>query len=401
MEAAYKITFPDTLGVRNYRTIKLDTTGSVGEAISRILGKNPLPAGEDPSAYGLFLPPCPAFDNGSWMKEADLLSKYSAARQETMEYRKRQRLLTVSLVDGHSRKTVLIDDLMTVAELVPLCTKKYGVSFGEEFSLAVDAPVAGEHRWLRPELPLRVQNVRDDQAVILKKKLFIGDFVVDDTDPITLHLVYIQGRQSIVQGVYSCGQEEALQLAGLQMQITYGNYDPLAHVAGFLNLEEFLPPTVRKIDFIEEDVYSQHRRLMNIDEVECKYRYVKICRGLKTYGITFFAVKEPPKGPNLYPRAVLLGVSRDAIVFCHPTTKDLFSRHVLNQVSRWTASPFTFSFDVCETVPESTITVETTEGEAIAELINDYFVIAKRRRTDPSLASLSMSDSDELSSAQA
>ena len=45
------------------------------------------------------------------------------------------------------------------------------------------------------------------------------------------------------------------------MQIVFGDYDPLVHVAGFAKLEELLPAQLCGEDFIEEEIYVAYRKL--------------------------------------------------------------------------------------------------------------------------------------------
>jgi talin len=54
-------------------------------------------------------------------------------------------------------------------------------------------------------------------------------------------------------------------------------------------------------------------------EINAKYRYVQLCRSLKTYGITFFHCKSKVKGKTK-PKEVLLGITREGILFMDPET---------------------------------------------------------------------------------
>jgi talin len=57
-------------------------------------------------------------------------------------------------------------------------------------------------------------------------------------------------------------------------------------------------------------------------EVDAKVKYTQLARSLKTYGITFFLVKEKVKGKNkLVPR--LLGITKEAVVRVDEKTKEV------------------------------------------------------------------------------
>lgn len=45
---------------------------------------------------------------------------------------------------------------------------------------------------------------------------------------------FMQARNAVISGVHETTFEQTVQFAALNMQITYGNYDPLIHVAGFM-----------------------------------------------------------------------------------------------------------------------------------------------------------------------
>jgi hypothetical protein len=38
-------------------------------------------------------------------------------------------------------------------------------------------------------------------------------------------------------------------------------------------------------------VNQEHKKCHGLDELQAKFRYVQLCRSLKTYGVTFFLVK--------------------------------------------------------------------------------------------------------------
>ena len=59
-----------------------------------------------------------------------------------------------------------------------------------------------------------------------------------------------------------------------------------------------------------------------MSELNAKFRYIQMCRGMPTYGVTFFLVKEKLKGRNkLVPR--LLGISRSSIMRIDENTKEV------------------------------------------------------------------------------
>ncbi len=73
-----------------------------------------------------------------------------------------------------------------------------------------------------------------DQTVLLKKKYFYSDSLVDRDNPMALLLLYAQSKSAVIQGVHPVTRGEAINLASLEAQIVHGNYSPEKHKPGFL-----------------------------------------------------------------------------------------------------------------------------------------------------------------------
>ena len=172
---------------------------------------------------------------------------------------------------------------------------------------------------------------------MLKKKFFFTDQNIDRNDPIQLNLLYEQSKKAILSGQHFCNIEDACMLAALQCQAQFGNNDPQKHKAGFLQIEEFLPSDYIKKKDIEKSIYNEHSKLKGMSELNAKFRYVKQCRSLKTYGVTFFQVREKnPKKNQL--QTVLLGINREAVVKMDPATKDVIEYWPLKTLREWGAT---------------------------------------------------------------
>ena len=46
-----------------------------------------------------------------------------------------------------------------------------------------------------------------------------------------------------------------------------------------------------KVRNVEKKIFGEHRNLMGTSEIDSKYKYVKLARGLPTFGVHFFLVK--------------------------------------------------------------------------------------------------------------
>jgi len=70
-----------------------------------------------------------------------------------------------------------------------------------------------------------------------------------------------------------------------------------------------------------------------MSELNAKFRYIQLCRSLRTYGVTFFLVKEKMKGRNrLVPR--LLGITKESIMRVDENTKQVCSIVTMVMIAR-------------------------------------------------------------------
>eukprot|EP01113_Clastostelium_recurvatum_P020003 TRINITY_DN236_c0_g1_i4.p1 TRINITY_DN236_c0_g1~~TRINITY_DN236_c0_g1_i4.p1 ORF type:complete len:2591 (+),score=1077.50 TRINITY_DN236_c0_g1_i4:231-8003(+) len=372
------------------KSMKFAPTMSVSEVIGQIKEKT----NEGGDDHGLFQPGLEGKRPSRWLRLDRTLQYYDLKMNDLLEYKKKHRPLKVKLMDD-TVKTVLVDDSLSVGEIVELIGKKMQIKNFEEFSLQRDtsaaAPTGKESKdtvptselWLTSTQTLHEQGVADEDMVVLKKKFFVEDDKVSRDDPVQLHLVYVQSRDAIVSGSHPCQLDESLQFAALQCQVQLGNYNAAVHKPGFLKLKEYVPPPILnkyKGPSLEKDLYNEHKKLVGMSEVNAKYRYVQLCRSLKTYGITFFHTKERVKGQKK-PVAKMLGITRDAIIRLDFESKEVEHEYPLTHLKRWAASPASFTLDFGD-YEDDYVSVITTEGEAISQLLAGYIDILLKKRKD-------------------
>ena len=332
--------------------------------------------------------------------------------QDILEYKRKMRTLRVRMLDG-SVKTVLIDESQPVSNLMVVICTKIGITNHDEFSLVRNFPDEGPYStgtltirrrekertldykmeqlkkklktdddldWVDHAKTLREQGIDpDEETLLLRRKFFFSDHNVDSRDPVQLNLLYVQARNAIIAGSHPVTLQEAAAFAGLQCQIQFGDFVESKHKPGFLDLKEFLPKDYAKNKGVEKRVNSEHRKQVGLSELEAKTRYVQCARSLKTYGVTFFLVKEKMKGKNkLVPR--LLGVTKDSVLRLDEKTKEIVKTWPLTTVKRWAASPNSFTLDFGD-YSDSYYSVQTMEGEQISQLIAGYIdIILKRKK---------------------
>lgn len=57
-----------------------------------------------------------------------------------------------------------------------------------------------------------------------------------------------------------------------------------------ISLKEVTSPQWAKKD-IEKQILAEWKKLVGMNEINARFRYVQLCRSLKTYGMTIFKVK--------------------------------------------------------------------------------------------------------------
>lgn len=271
---------------------------SVSEALKVIHEKTEI-GGKD---HGLFKP---ALESekivGQWMRMDKTLEFYDLNPSQEIEYKKKHDVIKVRMVDD-SLKTVLVDTSLPAREVVEIIAKKLSLKNWEEYSLQ---EAAKPDIWLKPDKSLPEQVTTMDQEFKLKKKYFVSDQAVNIDDPVQLHLVYCQSRDDIVEGRHPCTKDEVCAFASLQAQIQVGNFSPEQHKPGYLNLKDFFPTTHRNKE-MEKKTLDEWKKLVGMNEVNAKFRYVQLCRSLKTYGMTVFVVKDRFPGQKKIERCFVM-----------------------------------------------------------------------------------------------
>ncbi|TPX31993.1 hypothetical protein SmJEL517_g04801 [Synchytrium microbalum] len=372
------------------KTIHFTGDMSAYEACKEIREKFGAEAGG--SDHGIFWPA-----QTKWLANNKVLDFYDLTSGDEVEFKKKHRPLRVRTMDG-SVKTVLIDESLPVQAIVVTVCERIGVANPEEYSFLPDGPmfdeggtvrgtmrkkgkahIEEEAKWLNAEKTLREQGFTENDSVLLKKKFFFSDQNIDRNDPVQLNLLYNQAREMIVSGKHPCTKDEAGLFGAIQLQTQYGNHEPDKHRPGFVKMKEFVPPEYVKNKDVEKKMYSEHSKLQGLNELNAKFRYVQLSRSLKTYGITFFLVKERAEKKSKLVE-VLLGVTKESVVRLDVESKDVIKTWRLTQLRRWAASPNSFTLDFGD-YADAYYSVLTTEGEQISQLIAGYIdIILKKKK---------------------
>ncbi|OQV20576.1 Talin-2 [Hypsibius exemplaris] len=435
---------PGTLTRRPYRLDDVKAETLVGEVTRRIWEMSPVPmsptsqfpAAQTPTKvndYGIFLQNTSgnSESKGHWLNPNNSLEHYAISNGSMLEFKARKRMMKIQLQD-QSVKSLIIDQSQPVQLLLPFICEKMGISNHDEFDLVrvsneqngdqVDTgtlpkkagltarlvdpsnynPATLDTRrmvrlkkklateddvvWVNQAQTLDEQGITESDVLLLRRRYFFSDRNVDVRDPVQLNLLYVQCRSAILSGSHPVTLREAFQFAGVQGQVEYQDYDESKRN---VDVRSFLPRNLngsKKLDKKQLEEYhgqvqvqwQMHRGLSDLD---AKDLYIRMARSLKTYGITFFLVKEKKKGKNkLVPR--LFGVTRSAVLRLDEKTKETLESRPLEQVLKWAVTGNTFSLSFGD-YTDDLWSIQTTEGTQIAQLIFGYVeLIRKRQRRD-------------------
>jgi hypothetical protein len=195
-----------------------------------------------------------------------------------------------------------------------------------------------------------------DSKLVYKRRVFIKNQL--PTSKIHfIHYNYLQAVADVKDGTYPCNKTEALELAGLQLQNSYGDYDPKIHVSGFLkdktnvfgNLipEPLLKSENTKLEEWESLIYQEHAKLNTMKKEDAKIAYLLRVRQWSYYGGSFWVVNNHLAKENGMPESVVLSVNQNGIEVLQVGTKENLRRFDHRDVTSWTYNNNSFGFTLC------------------------------------------------------
>jgi len=214
---------------------------------------------------------------------------------------------------------------------------------------------------------------------LFKKKIFLRDDDREMKDPVAKDLLYLQALHSMIESEYTCSTEDAIILAGLQVQVNYSDHNSNTHVVGFLshNLKNFIPkqwlPFKRPNEW-EPLIFKQHAKHIGKTQDAAKTEYLEIVKQWPYYGTTFYPACRAP-GNKKIPNKVIIGVNAEGILLLKPKDKELLSTHPFTEICSWASSANTFSFEFGSQNESAKYTFETKHGAIIAASIQTYIDI--------------------------
>ncbi|XP_069770486.1 krev interaction trapped protein 1 isoform X1 [Narcine bancroftii] len=154
-------------------------------------------------------------------------------------------------------------------------------------------------------------------------------------DPLAILILFDEARNSLLKGLYPCADSQLIILAGLLLQIIYGNYDSKKHKQGFLNEENLkciLPCTKLKSKgphwigrILQEYKGLSSREGISKEMHHLQRLFLQICWEFPTYGAAFFTGQIYTKGSSSAHKVVkvYVGVNTRGLHLLNMETKVL------------------------------------------------------------------------------
>lgn len=167
-----------------------------------------------------------------------------------------------------------------------------------------------------------------ESRFVFRRRLFKKPRVIP-TDPVEYGLMYAQAVHSVVRvDEFPVNDKVALQLAGLQAQITWGEADE-SKLSRYEEVPTYIPWRLRqqnramsKADWVKA-IFMAHRDYgTGKTDLQAKVLYLTAVKQYPLYGGTFFEAVY--KGFWMYPARILVCVAVDGIKFVNYMTKEVF-----------------------------------------------------------------------------
>ncbi|XP_065184924.1 unconventional myosin heavy chain 6-like [Sycon ciliatum] len=218
-----------------------------------------------------------------------------------------------------------------------------------------------------------------DSKFVFRKRIFRNPREIPQ-DPVEYHLMYAQAVHSVVQlDEFPVNEKVALQLAGLQLQVLWGDYEPgkdtrynepASHIPS-----RILEDKPRSTEMWSAALSEAHREFgTGKTEIQAKVWYLTSVKHYPLYGSTFFPVSY--KGFWSYPNNLILSVDLSGFKFVNMRSKATmadFPWTRLESVSVDHEDPVVvLNMKVRNPEEQKCYMFETVQKEDIANLIASY-----------------------------
>ncbi|KAJ8020141.1 Krev interaction trapped protein 1 [Holothuria leucospilota] len=252
-------------------------------------------------------------------------------------------------------------------------------------------PVLHLKQWAIIVEQLTNYNPADERPLLYLKRDALLSVEDEKTikDPQAVKMLFEECHLNVLRGMYPCSDEDALCLAGINMQLVYGDFDPKKHKHGFLNdinLRHFLPAVKldgrgsasRATNWPQRIVnqYKQTSQQGTKDQLKLQMKYLELCRGFPVYGSAFFfgsaQLKTSVEKSSKKSPAVFIGVNSRGIHLINTMNKTILLSVGYKQGLYWQNSPeqSMLTIRIQDGASGKVVPVKTKQAAVICNLAN-------------------------------
>lgn len=186
-----------------------------------------------------------------------------------------QEIATVYFL-GDNRKSMKITEKTTGQQLIRLMGEKMDIGDCDFFGIAIQTE-SGE-RWMKPHIPVVNQGVTGARLQFKVRSMYYDVSDLQDKNMSSMH--YQQVKQFVLSGVDHLEDNEVIEFASFQLQVSYGDHDPEKHKASTIGaIQTYLPPTHHKFTMTKSEnwwykkILSAHQQHKGLTAMEAEKAY--------------------------------------------------------------------------------------------------------------------------------
>eukprot|EP00299_Pterocystis_sp_00344_P009095 c3704_g1_i1.p1 GENE.c3704_g1_i1~~c3704_g1_i1.p1 ORF type:complete len:689 (+),score=150.35 c3704_g1_i1:48-2069(+) len=302
-------------------------------------------------------------------------------------------ILRVYLLDN-TYKTVAMEASLSNRELCELVAEKMHLRESSMFSLFEytsgvetkmlrndDVILDALGRWeYEDERALKKKEIKKTEVgtrfrLVFKPKLILHT-MEDVSDPACIDLLYVQSVFHVLCGNYPGTIEDALKMAALQLQVSYGDHNSETVPKGIVSqhVDSYVPiqwVKTRSPEDWERIIFEVHQRFSGRTSLDAKLQYLSYVKKQKLYGSSFFQVQY--KGQSNLPESVVLAINHEGIQLLKPgIVKDRLASFQYSEIVSWAYTAHTFTFVSGDQTRNNNFTVNTLRGQEMSEVCYGY-----------------------------